>query len=156
MTGQLHLGLATVAAKNGDAAAVEGHLAEARTLAGRVGGEAGDVHWLSFGRVNIQLHELGASIAMRRFDDALGQARALTVPDTMLISRRARYMVDRALVEMEAGSAKTSLRYLAQVRRVAPEQTRHLPGTRTTIRGLVHMSRRAPDSLGGMARWIGL
>lgn len=64
--------------------------------------------------------------------------------------------MDRALVEMEAGSAKTSLAYLAEARKVAPEQTRHLPSTRTTIRGLVHMSRRAPEGLGGMARWIGV
>lgn len=156
VTGQLHLGAATVAAKNGEATAVETHLAAARELADRVGGEAGEVHWLSFGRVNVQLHELGASIAMHRFDEALGQARALRLPASMLTSRRARYLVDRALVEMEAGSAKTSLRFLAQARQVAPEQTRHLPGTRTTIRGLVHMSRRAPESLGGMARWVGL
>ncbi|MFB6811261.1 helix-turn-helix domain-containing protein [Streptomyces sp. NPDC056387] len=156
VTGQLHLGMATVAAKNEDATSVETHLAAARELADRVGGEAGDVHWLSFGRVNVRLHELGASIAMRQFDDALGQARALTLPSSTLTSRRARYLVDRALVEMEAGSPKTSLKFLAQARQVAPEQTRHLPGTRTTIRGLVHMSRRAPDSLGGMARWIGL
>lgn len=156
VTGQLHLGMATVAAKNEDATAVETHLAAARELADRVGGEAGDVHWLSFGRVNVRLHELGASIAMRQFDDALGRARTLKLPASTLTSRRARYLVDRALVEMEAGSAKTSLKFLAQARQVAPEQTRHLPGTRATIRGLVHMSRRAPDSLGGMARWIGL
>ncbi|WP_329391815.1 transcriptional regulator [Streptomyces sp. NBC_01351] len=156
VTGQLHLGLATVAAKNEDAAAVATHLAAARELADRVGGEAGDVHWLSFGRFNVELHQLGASIAMRSFDEALGQARSLTLPQSMLTSRRARYLVDRALVEMEAGSPKTSLKYLAQARQVAPEQTRHLAGTRATIRGLVHMSRRAPDSLGGMARWAGL
>ncbi|WP_284574852.1 helix-turn-helix transcriptional regulator [Streptomyces sp. 2P-4] len=156
VAGQLHLGAVTVAAKNEDASAVATHLAAARELADRVGGEAREVHWLSFGRVNVQLHELGASIAMRRFDDALGQARALKLPDSMLMSRRARYLVDRALVEMEAGSPKTSLRYLAEARKAAPEQTRHLPGTRATIRGLVHMSRRAPDSLGGMARWIGM
>ncbi|MBT2542548.1 helix-turn-helix transcriptional regulator [Streptomyces sp. ISL-44] len=156
VAGQLHLGAATVAAKNDDATAVEAHLAAARELADRVGGEAGDVHWLSFGRANVTLHELGASIAMRNFDEALGQARALKLPDSTLTSRRARYLVDRALVEMEAGSAKASLKFLAQARQVAPEQTRHLPGTRATIRGLVHMSRRAPESLGGMARWIGL
>ncbi|MET3986655.1 hypothetical protein [Streptomyces sp. PvR034] len=57
---------------------------------------------------------------------------------------------------MEAGSAKTSLHYLAEARKAAPEQTRHLPGTRATIRGLVRTSRRAPDGLGGMARWVGL
>ncbi|MET8755389.1 helix-turn-helix transcriptional regulator [Streptomyces sp. NPDC004667] len=156
VTGQLHLGLATVAAKNGDATAVETHLAAARDTADRVGGEAGDVHWLSFGRVNVKLHEIGTSIAMRDFDEALGRARALKLPPATLTSRRARYLVDRALVEMEAGSARTSLGFLAEARKVAPEQTRHPPGTRATIRGLVHMSRRAPDGLGGMARWIGL
>ncbi|WCD89690.1 hypothetical protein KPP03845_106112 [Streptomyces xanthophaeus] len=156
VTGQLHLGLATVAAKNADATAVESHLAAARELADRAGGEARDVHWLSFGQVNVELHALGASIAMGTFDEALGQARALKLPESMLTSRRARYLVDRALVEMEAGSPKASLRYLTQARQVAPEQTRHLPGTRATIRGLVHLSRRAPDSLGGMVRWVGL
>ncbi|MFD7910810.1 helix-turn-helix domain-containing protein [Streptomyces sp. NPDC059752] len=156
VTGQLHLGLATVAAKDEDRAAVEAHLAAARELADRVGGEAGDVHWLSFGLANVRLHELGTSIVLRDFDEALGRARALKLPASTLTSRRARYLVDRALLEMEAGSAKTSLAYLAEARKVAPEQTRHLPGTRTTIRGLVHMSRRAPEGLGGMARWIGV
>ncbi|RSS79577.1 helix-turn-helix domain-containing protein [Streptomyces sp. WAC06614] len=156
VTGQLHLGMATVAAKQRDGAGVEAHLAAARELADRVGGEAGEVHWLSFGRTNVRLHELGTSIAMGDYDTALRQARALKLPASTLTSRRARYLVDRAYVEMEAGSPKTSLRYLAEARKVAPEQTRHLPGTRATIRGLVHLSRRAPDSLGGMARWIGM
>ncbi|MFD0269117.1 helix-turn-helix domain-containing protein [Streptomyces sp. NPDC127106] len=156
VTGQLHLGLATVAAKHSDGAGVERHLDAARELAERVGGEAGEVHWLSFGRTNVRLHELGTSIAMGDYDTALGQARALKLPASTLTSRRARYLVDRALVEMEAGSPKASLRYLADARKIAPEQTRHLPGTRATIRGLVHMSRRAPDSLGGMARWVGM
>ncbi|KOU57269.1 DNA-binding protein [Streptomyces sp. WM4235] len=156
VTGQLHLGLATVAAKNEDAGAVQTHLTAAREMADRVGGEAGEVHWLSFGRVNVRLHELGTAIAMSDFDAALGRARTIRLPDSTLTSRRARYLVDRALVEMEAGSPRTSLRFLAEARKVAPEQTRHLPGTRATIRGLVHMSRRAPDSLGGMARWVGL
>ncbi|MFD9457135.1 helix-turn-helix domain-containing protein [Streptomyces sp. NPDC059985] len=156
VAGQLHLGLATVAAKSDDVTAVETHLAAARELADRVGGEAGDVHWLSFGRTNVQLHELGTSITMRDFDRALGQARTLRLPAATLTSRRARYLVDRALVEMEAGSAKTSLKYLAAARAVAPEQTRHLPGTRATVRGLVHLSRSAPESLGSMARWVGM
>ncbi|MFF9053151.1 helix-turn-helix domain-containing protein [Streptomyces erythrochromogenes] len=156
VTGQLHLGLATVAAKNGDAVTVETHLAAARELADRIGGEAGDVHWLSFGLVNVQLHELGTAITMGNFDDALVRARTIKLSTSTLTSRRARYLVDRALVEMEAGSAKTSVAFLAEARRAAPEQTRHLPGTRATIRGLVHMSRRAPESLGGMARWVGM
>ncbi|MFK0217399.1 helix-turn-helix domain-containing protein [Streptomyces vinaceus] len=156
VTGQLHLGLATVAAKQRDRVGVEAHLAAAREMADRVGGEAGEVHWLSFGHTNVSLHELGTSITMGDYDTALGQARALRLPATTLTSRRARYLVDRALVEMEAGSAKMSLGFLADARKIAPEQTRHLPGTRATVRGLVHMSRRTAEGLGGMARWIGL
>lgn len=114
------------------------------------------MHWLSFGRVNVHLHELGAAITMGHFDDALVRARTIKLPPSTLTSRRARYLVDRALAEMEAGSPKTSLVFLAEARRAAPEQTRHLSGTRATIRGLVHMSRRAPESLGGMARWVGM
>ncbi|MFF1301101.1 transcriptional regulator, partial [Streptomyces sp. NPDC058296] len=41
-------------------------------------------------------------------------------------------------------------------RHAAPEQTRYHPGARETIKGLVHISRRTPDSLGHMAAWIGL
>ncbi|MFJ3926143.1 helix-turn-helix domain-containing protein [Streptomyces sp. NPDC090022] len=156
VAGQLHLGAATVAARRNDSAGVETHIAAARELAARVNGEAGDVHWLSFGMVNVALHELGAAVTLRSYDEALVQARALKMPDSTVTSRRARYMVDRALVEMEAGSPETSLKYLIRARRAAPEQTRHLPGTRATVRGLVHMSRRAPDGLASMARWIGM
>ncbi|MFJ3883551.1 hypothetical protein ACIPW5_39640 [Streptomyces sp. NPDC090077] len=78
--------------------AVENRIAAARELAERVGGEAGDVHLLSFGRVNVALHDLGAAITMRSYDQALAQARNLKMPPSALTSRRARYMVDRALV----------------------------------------------------------
>ncbi|RST03106.1 XRE family transcriptional regulator [Streptomyces sp. WAC07149] len=156
VAGQLHLGAATVAARAGDRSAVENRIAAARALAEQVGGEAGEVHWLSFGRVNVALHDLGAAITMRSYDQALVQARNLQMPPSALTSRRARYMVDRALVEMETGHVDTSLKYLLRARRAAPEQTRHLPGTRVVVRGLVHLSRRPSENLGGMARWVGL
>ncbi|GAA0281277.1 hypothetical protein GCM10010302_18830 [Streptomyces polychromogenes] len=156
VAGQLHLGAATVAARAGIPSAVETHIAAARELADQVGGEAGEVHWLSFGQVNVALHDLGAAITMRDHDGALVQARALKMPPSALTSRRARYMVDRALVEMETGHVDASLTYLVRARRAAPEQTRHLPGTRAAVRGLVHISRRPSDTLGSMARWVGL
>lgn len=93
VVGQLHIGAATVAAKNQDRTAVENHIAAAHELADRVGGEAGDVNRLSFGHVDAGMHELGASIAMRSFAEALVQARALKPPASTLTSRRARYLV---------------------------------------------------------------
>lgn len=156
VAGQLHLGASAVAARAGDSSAVEQHIAAARELADRVGGEAPEVHWLSFGQMNVTLHEMGAAITMRRFDDALRQARAVQLTPTMLTSRRSRYLVDRALVEMETGHLDASLKHLVAARRTAPEQTRYHPRTRATVTGLLHTSRRTSESLVGMATWIGL
>ncbi|MFJ4769401.1 helix-turn-helix domain-containing protein [Streptomyces uncialis] len=156
VSGQLHLGASALAARAGQYGLVDTHLASARGLAARVGGEAPEVHWLSFGNRNTDLHTFGAAVAMRHYDDALSQARSMQVPPSTLTSRRARFLVDRARAEMETGHPDASLRHLAQARRAAPEQTRYYPGTRETISGLVHLGRRMPDSLGHLARWVGI
>ncbi|MGW0931722.1 helix-turn-helix domain-containing protein [Streptomyces sp. NPDC002644] len=156
VAGQVHLGASAVAARAGDTTSVRGHIDAARELADRVGGEAREIHWLSFGHVNVQLHAMGASIAMRRWDDALAQARATKLPPSTLTSRRARFLVDCALVEMETGSSEASLRHLAAARRVAPEQTRYHPRTRETVKGLLHTTRRPTEGLSRLAVWVGV
>ncbi|MEE1802952.1 helix-turn-helix domain-containing protein [Streptomyces sp. NPDC101062] len=156
VSGQLHLGASAVAARAGDERAVAMHIEAARELADRVGGEARDVHWLSFGHTNVALHEMGASLSMRHYDEALVQARKVKLPPKMLMSRRARFLVDRALVEMETGHSDAALKHLVQARKAAPEQTRYHPGARETISGLVHQTRSTPDTLNHMAAWIGL
>lgn len=135
---------------------METHISAARDLAERVGGEAGEVHWLSFGLRNVALHAMGASLAMRQYDSALKQARKIKLPPSTLTSRRARFLVDRAVVEMETGHTDMALKHLVEARRAAPEQTRYHPGTRAAVTGLVHMARRTPDTLNHMAAWVGL
>ncbi|MGW5115235.1 helix-turn-helix domain-containing protein [Streptomyces noursei] len=154
--GQLHLGLSAVAARVEDQSAVTTHIASARDIANRIGGEAGEVHWLSFGLRNVALHEMGASLTMRHYDTALGQARKIRLPPSTLTSRRARFLVDRAVAEMETGHTDAALKHLVEARRAAPEQTRYHPGTRAAVTGLVHMARRTPDTLGNMAAWVGV
>ncbi|GHE47772.1 hypothetical protein GCM10018785_16730 [Streptomyces longispororuber] len=156
VAGQLHLGASAVAARAGDRAGVAAHIGAARDLAQRVGGEAREVHWLSFGRVNTALHEMGAAITMKDFDEALRRARAIKLPPSTLTSRRARYLVDRALAEMETGYAHASLRHLVAARKAAPEQTRYHPRTRETITGLLKTTRQVPEELVHMAAWVGL
>lgn len=156
VSGQLHLGASAVAARAGDHDAVAMHIGAARELADHVGGEAGHVHWLSFGHMNVALHEMGASVEMRQYDLALVQARKIKPPPSMLTSRRARYLVDRALAEAETGHPDTAIRHLVEARRAAPEQTRYHPGARETISTLVHLNRRMPDTLTNLASWVGM
>ncbi|MFB7589395.1 helix-turn-helix domain-containing protein [Streptomyces sp. NPDC056169] len=155
VAGQLHLGASVIAARAEDETAVDTHIAEAKTLARRVG-DASDVHWLSFGPTNVAMHRMSAAVEMRHYDDALKLAKKIKPPAAMATSRRAHFLIDRARSEMELGQTEASLKSLVAARRAAPEQTRYHPGARETIRGLVHASRRTPEALGGMASWVGM
>jgi transcriptional regulator with XRE-family HTH domain len=155
VAGQLHLGASVISARAHDEAAVELHIGEARRIAKRIG-DASEVHWLSFGPTNVALHKMSAAVEMRQYDDALKQARKIKLPTRLATSRRAHFLIDRARTEMETGHTDGALKSMLEARRVAPEQTRYHPSARDTITGLVHLSRRTPDTLNHMAAWIGL
>lgn len=153
--GQLHLGASVLAARARNAGLADEHLAEAEACAEQTG-DAAEVHWLSFGPANVALHRMSAAVEMRRYGEALTQAKSIHLPADMAVSRRAHYLLDRARSEMETGRHETALASLVEARRAAPEQTRYHPGARETISGLVHAARRTPESLSGMATWVGL
>ncbi|MFE7269977.1 helix-turn-helix domain-containing protein [Streptomyces sp. NPDC057623] len=155
VSGQLHLGGSVIAARAQDEGAVKAHIAEARRIAERIG-DASDVHWLSFGPTNVALHKMSAAVEMHQYDDALKQARKIKLPSQLATSRRAHFLIDKSRTEMETGQTEGALKSLVEARRVAPEQTRYHPAARETITGLVHLSRRTPDTLNHMATWIGL
>lgn len=155
VTGQLHLGASVIYARADDKTAVDRHIAEARSIAKRTG-DASAVHWLSFGPANVAMHRMSAAVEMGQFDDALTQARKMRLPKSLATSRRAHFLIDRARTEMETGLTEKALEHLVEARKAAPEQTRYHPGARETIRGLVHVARRTPDTLNHMAAWVGL
>lgn len=155
VTGQLHLGASVICARAEDQAAVDRHIKEARAIAKGIG-DASDVHWLSFGPANVALHRMSAAVEMGQYDEALTQARKIRLPASLATSRRAHFLIDRARTEMETGLTDKALEHLIEARKAAPEQTRYHPGARETIRGLVHLSRRTPDTLNHMASWVGL
>ncbi|MGW1410404.1 helix-turn-helix domain-containing protein [Streptomyces sp. NPDC002403] len=155
VTGQLHLGASVIAARADQQATVDIHIAEAKRCAEQTG-DASEIHWLSFGPTNVALHEMSAAVEMRQYDEALVQARQITIPSALATSRRAHFLIDRARSEMETGRTEAALSSIVDARHAAPEQTRYHPGARETIKGLVHISRRTPDTLGHMAAWIGL
>ena len=155
VAGQLHLGGAVICGRAGDEAAVNRHIAEARAIA-RGTRDASQVHWLSFGPTNVSLHHMSATMKMGEYDKALKQARKMRVPASLATSRRAGFLIDWARAEMETGHTQSALDHLLEARRVAPEQARYHEGVRETIRGLVHVSRRTPDTLNYLASWVGL
>ncbi len=155
VAGQLHLGAGIIAARAGRTGTVATHLEQAAEYAARTG-EAGHVHWLSFGPTNVQVHDVSAHIEMREYDTALRKAATVNPPSDWAVSRFAHFHVDRARCEMETGRAESALRSLAAARRLAPQQTRYHPGARETIKGLVHTARRTPGGLDHLAAWIGL
>ncbi|MGW2950207.1 helix-turn-helix domain-containing protein [Streptomyces eurythermus] len=155
VAGQLHLGGAVIAARAEQQSSVERHIGEAHRIAQRIG-DATDVHWLSFGPANVALHRISAAVEMCQYDDALEQARSIRLPSGLPTSRRAHFLIERARSEMETGHTEAALKSLVEARRLAPEQTRYHPAARETITGLVHQSRRTPETLNHMAAWVGL
>ena len=155
VTGQLHLGASVIAARARQTSTVVSHISEARQIAKWIG-DASGIHWLSFGQTNVALHRMSAAVEMRHYDAALKQARKIKVPPSLAASRRSHFFIDRARTEMETGYTEAALRSLVDARHAAPEQTRYHPGARETIRGLVHLARRTPDTLNHMAAWVGL
>ncbi|MCZ2527234.1 helix-turn-helix domain-containing protein [Streptomyces sp. HB2AG] len=155
VAGQLHLGASVIGARARDEDMVKNHLAEAKALARRTG-EATDVHWLSFGPTNVTVHAVSADVEMRKYGDALAAAAGVRIPGEWAVSRAAHFHVDKARAQMETGRSEAALSSLVTARRLAPQQTRYHPGARETIRGLVHLARRTPDTLDHLAAWIGL
>ncbi|WP_330449875.1 helix-turn-helix transcriptional regulator [Streptomyces anulatus] len=153
--GQLHLGASVIAARAGQQDTVDGHITQATQCAKRTG-DASAIHWLSFGPTNVALHRMSAAVEMRQYGEALDQARKIRLPAALATSRRAHFLIDKARCEMETGRTEAALTSIVDARHTAPEQTRYHPGARETIKGLVHISRSTPDSLGHMASWIGL
>lgn len=155
VAGQLHLGATVIAARARDESMVKTHLREAKRIVKQVG-DAGEVHWLSFGPTNWAAHELSALTEMRQYGKAVEKAKKLHMPASWPTSRRAHVWIDRGRSEMETGHSEAALKSIATAREVAPQQTRYHPGARATIEGLVHQQRRTPDALGHMSAWLGL
>ncbi|MDI5965692.1 helix-turn-helix domain-containing protein [Streptantibioticus silvisoli] len=155
VAGQLHLGASIIAARSRKPSTVATHLEQAGEFALRTG-EAGHVHYLSFGPTNVGAHDVSAHVEMGLYDHALTRARNLNPPRDWAMSRVAHIQVDQARCELETGNHEAAVKSLSLARKLAPQQTRYHPGARETIKGLVYTSRRTPGSLDHLAAWVGL
>ncbi|QLE72570.1 helix-turn-helix domain-containing protein [Streptomyces rectiverticillatus] len=154
VTGQLHLGAAVLAGRDKDGDAATGHLDEARRIAERTG-EAGKVHWLSFGPTNVGAHHVSVLAELDRYPEAVRAAEETAIPDAWPPSRRAHHYTEVARAELWTGRTDAAFRNLQLARKVAPQQTRYHPTVRETFAGLESAKRRMPETFSNYGAWLG-
>jgi len=157
VSGSLHLRSGMLAARAGDAASATAHLREARSIAVHLGGEDHDGGWhqLSFGPTNVSIHEVAACIELNDGPGAMDRATKITIPRTLPPIRAGHHFVDLSRAQLWVGDREGALRSLYEARKLAPQQTRHLPTTREVLRMLVRAHRRSSEPLAKMVNWIG-
>lgn len=157
LSGPLHLRSAVLAARALDQQTAQDHLAEATRIAVHLGGNDDDGGWyqLSFGPSNVAIHEVAASVELGDGPSALDRARRVVLPSALPPIRAGQHYVDLSRAQMWAGDRDGALRSLYEARRLAPQQTRHLPTTREVLRMLVRAHRRSNEPLTRMIRWLG-
>ncbi|MFE3205640.1 helix-turn-helix domain-containing protein [Embleya sp. NPDC059237] len=153
--GQIHLGGAVLAARAHDRDTAEAELAQARRAAARTG-DVPQVHWLSFGPVNVSMHEVSAQAELDRYDQAITVASKIQLPGDWPKSRVAHHHCEVARAQSWVGENEGAFRSLLLARKAAPQQTRHHPVVHETVSTLVAARRRAPDTLTSFAHWIGM
>jgi transcriptional regulator with XRE-family HTH domain len=155
VTGQIHLGAAVLAGRGKDADGAEGHLAEARRLAGLTG-PAEKVHWLSFGPTNVGAHRVSVLAELDKYPEALQAAEDMRVPADWPPSRLAHHYAEVARAQLWTGSTEAAFRSLGKARKLAPQQTRYHPTVRETYAGLESARRRMPDTFTNYGAWLGV
>lgn len=155
--GPLHLRSAILAARGGNAATATVHLAEARRIAEHLGGVDHDGGWhqLSFGPSNVGIHEVAAAVELGDGEAAVARAQTLRLPADLPKIRAGQHYVDLSRAQLWAGDRDGALTSLYAARRLAPQQTRHLPTTREVVRMLVRAHRRSNEPLTRLVGWLG-
>jgi transcriptional regulator with XRE-family HTH domain len=157
VSGSLHLRSGMLAARAGDADLAKTHLNEARSIATHLGHDDHDGGWhqLSFGPANVGIHEVACSIELRDGAAAISRAKSLQIPTTLPPIRAGHHFVDLSRAQLWAGDREGALTSLYEARKLAPQQTRHLPTTREVLRMLVRAHRTNSEPLFKMVSWIG-
>lgn len=155
VTGQLHLGASVLAARDRDGDSAMAHIMEARLL-GHATGEATQVHWLTFGPTNVEVHHASILMDQDQFARALNVAKGIRIPADWPASRAAHHRAEIARALLWTGRTEQAFKNLLEARRLAPQQTRYSPTVRETAASLVSAKRATPDTLSSFAVWLGL
>jgi hypothetical protein len=151
--GYIHLRQAILAARTGDGARSDAHLAEAAGYASTLP-ELSDRYDTAFCSANVVIHSVAAAVELGDGTTAVGRDRPL--PRGTMKSRLGHHHVDLARGWLLHGDREKAFAELDQARRIAPQLTRYHPQVRETLTVIAEQDRRATDTLIGFARWAGV
>lgn len=152
MWGNLHLKSGLAAARAGDAATADEHLAEARETARRTGER--DDYRLCFGPSNVAIWSVGLAVEALDGTEAVKRADTFT-PDNAARERVGHHWIDLARGWLLHGDHERAVSTLMRAKQTAPQQTRYHPMVHETIRALAR-ARRRPDPVARLAAWAGV
>lgn len=154
--GNLHLKSGLAAARAGDRAGADAHLAEAKETADRIGADRDDYR-LCFGPTNVKIWSVGLAVEMLDGTEAIKRANSFTPPPPSAPRERVgHHWIDLARGYLLHGDHQRTLVTLHQARRTAPQQTRYHPQVHETVRALARAEKRRTDTLANFVGWLGI
>jgi transcriptional regulator with XRE-family HTH domain len=153
--GNLHLKSGLAAARAGDRAGADAHLAEAKETADRIGVDRDDYR-LCFGPTNVKIWSVGLAVEMLDGTEAVKRADQVTLPRSAPRERVGHHWIDLARGHLLHGDHQRALATLNQARRTAPQQTRYHPQVHETVRALARADKRRTDTLANFVGWLGI
>lgn len=156
MYGTLNLRGGIIAARSGDGHTAGEYLGEAAATVDRMSDSAVNHYQMTFGPTNVALHRVAAAVELSDDAAALNHARGVRLPADLPRERSAHFYTDLARAHLWRADRQRSLGALLQAEQLAPDQTRHHPMARETVRALIRAERQAHDTLRGLANRIGL
>lgn len=153
--GNLHLKSGLAAARGGRRDVADGHLAEARETATRIGQDRDDYR-LCFGPANVSIWSVGLAVEMMDGTEAVKRADGLNLPDGTPRERVGHHYIDLARAFLLHGDRDGAFAALQLAKKIAPTQTRYHPSVHETVRTLARREARATDTVRGFAAWCGI
>jgi transcriptional regulator with XRE-family HTH domain len=162
--GAVRLKEVMVRARLGDVEGAMRMVEDAEEIAAASGGRDGVYYESTFGPTNIRIHEVAALVdigdtaaAVRRVREwGREQGRELwTPPRGTAPERSSHHHIDFAQAQLAEGDRAGAFVSLQEARRIAPQHTRFRPQARETVATLIRLERDAPETLAGLARWMG-
>jgi hypothetical protein len=156
LLGSLRLREATLASRARNQQAAEHHLTEAARLAQQIPEKTDRVHYhLTFGPVNVAVHDIAAQVELKNPEDAAKKASTLRLPSSLPRTRRGHHHIDAARAFLAVGDRDKALTALQDARQVAPQQTRYHPMAREAVRVLAQQYRHVSQDVRTLATWMG-